>query len=618
LTNEVRVDFATKNAGIMIVSATEPHPEDAAVIVNAVVNAYMKEVVYNDKRQRQIRLDQLEQVSAAKGEEVRNKREQYKQQLENIGAPDDQTAATKIQLATSMYAEFQREFQGMKAQQRTLLGKIIETNKALAEVKETEIPETEVVMLLNNNPMYRDLQSRLAILEGMDRVHTYAIAPGTKEPPAYGRTKADLESTKAQVQKLKQDSIDMVRDARRIELKRELSRLEAEAATVADQVRSFEKEVEEKKKYAENVGKISVAIQMQRAEIENIDRLLQSVDEERQRLRVEVDSPPRVTTFGDPPAATPETEASARLRYIFILAGTLFATLMPAVGIAVWDLRKERINTTRDVSKRLNIRVMGAIPMIPAKVMRRLGDSTKASQIWKMRFTESVDGVAARLLRKAECDQAHVVLVTSAMSGEGKTTLATQLAMSMARSQRRTVLVDFDLRQPTLDAALQLPAGPGICEALRGEGNVMDMVQQTETEGLSVITAGAWNRQVLAALGNGSVATVLDALRMNFDFVIIDSSPLLPIVDTRLVCQHVDAVVLSIFRDVSQGSKVLAASEMLDAFGVRCVEAVVTGGDEHGSAKDLAYQSAIFEKQAASGDTVGDQPESDDSTVANP
>ena len=244
--------------------------------------------------------------------------------------------------------------------------------------------------------------------------------------------------------------------------------------------------------------------------------------------------------------------------------------------------------------------------MIPATVMRRLGDTTQQSQIWKMRFTESVDGVAARLLRKAECDQTRVVLITSALSGEGKTTLATQLAMSLARAQRRTVLVDFDLRQPTLDGALGLPLGPGICEALRGEGDVMDMVQQTETECLSVVTAGSWDRQVLVALSNGTVGTVLEQLRTNFDFVIIDSSPLLPIVDTRLVCQHVDAVVLSVFRDVSQGSKVLAAQEMLDAFGVRSVEAVVTGGEEHGNAKNLAYQAANVRTSKSRRRTVRD------------
>ena len=144
-------------------------------------------------------------------------------------------------------------------------------------------------------------------------------------------------------------------------------------------------------------------------------------------------------------------------RWLMIVFGSLLAMCLPAVGIVVWDLRKERVNSTHDVAKRLKIPVIGAVPMIPATVMRRLGDSTRKSQLWKLRFTESVDGVAARLLRKAECDQVRVVLITSAVSGEGKTTLATQLAMSMARAQRKTVLVDFDLRQPTLDGALGLP-----------------------------------------------------------------------------------------------------------------------------------------------------------------
>ena len=125
------------------------------------------------------------------------------------------------------------------------------------------------------------------------------------------------------------------------------------------------------------------------------------------------------------------------------------------------------------------------------------------------------------------------------------------------------------------------------------------MVRKTETDCLFVVTAGAWTRHVVADLRNGTVGTVLDQLRANFDFVIVDGSPLLPIVDTRLVCQHVDAVVLSVFRDVSQGSKLLAAQELLEAFGVRSVEAVVTGGEEHATAKNLAYQISLFDEPGA-------------------
>lgn len=247
---------------------------------------------------------------------------------------------------------------------------------------------------------------------------------------------------------------------------------------------------------------------------------------------------------------------------------------------------------------------MGTLPYIPPMVMRRLGGNTQRSRLWRMRYTEAVDGVVARLLHSSEGEEAHVVMVTSAMSGEGKTWLATQLAMGLARAQKSTVLVDFDLRQPALNRALGLPLGPGVCEALRGQGDIAQMVQPTDTEYLSVVTAGNWDRQILPALANGSVCPLLERLRENFDFVIIDSSPLLPVVDSRLICKRVDAVLLSVLRDVSEASKVQAAQEMLDAFGVSQVHAVVTSGEHHGHAKNLLLHAGLVNDQQ---DHLGDE-----------
>ncbi len=598
LTEAIHVDSPEKNGGIMEVSATEPDKEDAAVLVNAVIDAYMNEVVNADRQSRRDRLSDLQKISADKEVEVRTKREQLKRELENIGAGDEQTMAARIQLAVSVYAEFQRQFQGMRSEHRIAVARLAEAKRVLQDLAITEIPETEVVALLNNNPEYRDLQTRVAALKAFTDVQDRALVQGTRRPPTAVRAKAELDNATAQLQTLKEHSSDLVRGARRIGLEMEIRRLETQIEISTGQMAAFEKEVERKGQEADSVGRSSIAAKMAAAEVDNIEHILHNVAEERERLRVELMSKPRVQVRGDPnaPAAVPENE-TRDFRLLFILAGSLLGLGVPGLGIVMWDLQKQRINNASDVSKRLKIPVLGSVPLIPVMVMRRLGDTTQRSQVWKMRFTESVDGVAARLLRKAEHDQTRVVLITSALGGEGKTTLATQVAMSLARAQRRTVLVDFDLRRPTLGGALGLPLGPGICEALRGEGEIMDMVQPSETECLSVVTAGAWNRQVLVALSNGTVGTLLEQLRANFDFVIIDSSPLLPIVDTRLVCQHVDAVVLSVFRDVSQGPKVVAAQEMLEAFGVRSVEVVLTGGEEHGNAKNMADQAANFDEQ---------------------
>ena len=600
LTSVVQVELG-KNSSIMNVSVTLPDGGEAATIVNSVVEAYMDEVVNRDRQARRERLDSLQRISGEKEAEVRVKREQLKRELEQIGAGDDQTASVRGQMAVSIYAEYQRELQKMRWDRTALQGRLDQVNETAKAMESIEISDTEVAAVLNNDPRYRDLLPRLQMLEQIKKAQDMAMVKGAKGSMAYQRAFAELKASEDQMATLKSDAKEGVRGAKRIELVRESRRLEAELRIASEQVRVFEKEVEAKSREADLVGRSSVAAQMARADVDNVERILHGVAEERERLKVELNSALRVTIPGDKtaPAAVPDAETGLGLRYMMIAMSSLVGLCLPAFGIIVWDLRRQRINSPDDVAKTLKIRVMGTLPFIPATIMRRLGNTSRRSQIWKMRYTEAVDGVAARLLRSAECDQTRTVLVTSAMSGEGKTWLATQLAMGLARAQRRTVLVDFDLRQPSLDGALGLPLGPGVCEALRGQGEIAQMAQATDTEFLSVVTAGRWNRQVLPALANGSVGTVLEQLRENFDFVIIDSSPLLPIVDTRLVCQHVDAVLLSVLRDVSEGGKVLAAQEMLDAFGVGKVEAVVTGGEQYGDAKSLLYQAALIEEHHA-------------------
>ncbi len=278
-------------------------------------------------------------------------------------------------------------------------------------------------------------------------------------------------------------------------------------------------------------------------------------------------------------------------------AMTVFASLLglflPVVAITLWDTRRQRINTSAEVRERLGIPVIGAMPIIPTRVLRHLGSPSKRNQLWQLRLTESVDGITARLLRRAELEQRRVVMVTSAVSGEGKTTLAAQLAMSLARAGRRTVLVDFDLRQPSFDDAFGLERSPGVSEILRNESDLARAVQHTQTGNLSVITAGRWNRMALSALANGGADSLFKELRDEYEFVVVDTSPILPIADARFVSQYVDSVVLCVFRDISEAPRIRAACEILEAFGVQCVEAAVAGASEKDSSRSGYYHSSV-------------------------
>ena len=94
-------------------------------------------------------------------------------------------------------------------------------------------------------------------------------------------------------------------------------------------------------------------------------------------------------------------------------------------------------------------------------------------------------------------------------------------------------------------------------------------------------------------MANNSVASLFKELREDYEFVIVDTSPILPIADAPFVSQYVDSVVLCVFRDISQAPRIRAACEILEAFGVRSVEAVVTGVNEHLGGRHLGYYKPV-------------------------
>jgi capsular exopolysaccharide synthesis family protein len=164
------------------------------------------------------------------------------------------------------------------------------------------------------------------------------------------------------------------------------------------------------------------------------------------------------------------------------------------------------------------------------------------------------------------------------VAGEAKTTFACQLANSLARAHRRTVIVDLDLRCPSVHEAFHEPLEAGVCELLRGEESLENVLRETDQVGLWRILAGRCNREALSALSKNGAEAMLSELREEFDFVIVDSSPVLAVVDSLLVAQWVDGVILKALRDVSRTPQLYEAEERLRQVGANVVGSVVTTG----------------------------------------
>src|SRR5262249_29595761 len=147
------------------------------------------------------------------------------------------------------------------------------------------------------------------------------------------------------------------------------------------------------------------------------------------------------------------------------------------------------------------------------------------------------------------------------------------------RAGWRALLVDADFRRPSLQKVFGLENLAGLSEVLRGEIDIREARQAGPIEGLSLLPAGQCDELSLRALAQGTLRGLFDQVKDDYDLIIVDSAPVLPVVDSQLIAQAVDGVILSALRDVSRLPLIHAAYERLTLFQVRLLGAVVHGAD---------------------------------------
>jgi capsular exopolysaccharide synthesis family protein len=192
-------------------------------------------------------------------------------------------------------------------------------------------------------------------------------------------------------------------------------------------------------------------------------------------------------------------------------------------------------------------------------------------------------------------------MVTSALGGEGKTLLSCHLAVSLARAGLRTLLLDCDLRRPSVHRIFNLPLGPGLAELLRAEMAPGAVGQPGPVPGLTILSAGYPDGQALQALGQGALQAVLRTLRDQFDFILMDSAPVLPVNDSQIVGQYADGVVLAVRQEVTRLTALVAAYERLTHLNIHILGAVANGVRSSASYVSSYYTAEPVKRPALAG-----------------
>jgi capsular exopolysaccharide synthesis family protein len=175
----------------------------------------------------------------------------------------------------------------------------------------------------------------------------------------------------------------------------------------------------------------------------------------------------------------------------------------------------------------------------------RLSSLLVAGLAPKSLAAEQYRQLRTRLAHTEGAGNLRTVLVTSPQKGEGKSVTSANLALTMAQElQRRVVIVEADLRKPSMQHLFGLPAGPGLTEYLAGAVELKDVMRFLPEHNLTVIHAGSAAVNPAELLGSTAMRRLLDTLRTRFDRVILDTPPVLPLADVAVLAPMVDGMLM--------------------------------------------------------------------------
>lgn len=180
-------------------------------------------------------------------------------------------------------------------------------------------------------------------------------------------------------------------------------------------------------------------------------------------------------------------------------------------------------------------------------------------------------------LQFVDPDKDHkVFVITSSLPGEGKTTTAVNLALVLAEGGERVVLIEADLRRPKVAEYLRLESSVGLTTVLAGRAELKDVLQPTSHPRLTMLASGAIPPNPAELLKSQTMASVLDELRQDFDVVLIDSPPLLPVTDGALLAAHADGALLIVRHGKTTVDQVTAAQDRIESVGAHTAGVILT------------------------------------------
>ncbi len=570
-----------KGSDVLLISYTDPNPQKAASIVNTVIDKYIQENIKANqgeaKNAGKFLTEQLPKAeSSVKNAELQLRNFKRENQIIVLQAEADAAVGTINQLeqqisqnqaqlanVTARLSALRSQAQ-VEPQQAVISAQLSQTpgiQKVLAQLQEAESQLVlEKARFQPGHPTVINLEERVAALRNLLDDRTTQIT-GTQEQVQQGNL---------QLGELRQGLIA------------EITRVEAERVGLEQQIISLSNKYSVYKQRAKSLPRLE---QIQR-ELERRLKAAQSTYEtlltKVQEINVsENQKIPNARVIS--PALVPDVPQGPR-KILFIVGGGAAGVLLGLMTAFGLDLIDRSVKTVKEARAVLKYTLLGVIPAVGKHSKQNssvAGINRPIPQIIGRDIPEFPVGNAYQILQanlKFLCSDTQLksIVVTSSVSKEGKSEVAANLAVAMASTGRRVLLVDADMRHPIQHHTWGLTNAVGLSNVIIDRLNIHAAVQEV-LPNLDVLCSGVVPPNPIALLDSQRMATLLDSFTQEYDFVIFDTPALVGTADAAILSDLTDGILLVVRPGVVDLDSANAAKEYLTQSNQKVLGIVING-----------------------------------------
>lgn len=280
-----------------------------------------------------------------------------------------------------------------------------------------------------------------------------------------------------------------------------------------------------------------------------------------QGMRVEISESAQLPTS----PVSPQVERN-------VLLGAVLGGLLGLGYAVVRSLLDRRVRSSEEIERDTGVPVVGSVPDLGAPVGLFVDSSLTGPAALA---AESIRRLRTNLSYMDVDNPPRAIVITSPKQGDGKSTVAANLAAAIALSGQPVTLIDADLRRPRVGALLEIDATVGLTDVLTGRLELADALQQHPTvEGLSILTSGTKPPNPSEILGSQAMKTLIDKLRVD-GMVIIDAPPLLPVTDAAIVAHRADGALVTVSAGRTLDTELAAAISHLTTVNARALGVIL-------------------------------------------